>query len=90
MSDEVLATDRLERSAGRLEKAVTERIAAAEKAVADRVAALEAEVDALKSQLEGLQVERDSLSAGLDDWNVEYRILENVTDTVLFKLWTFF
>ena len=86
MSEEVLATERLEQSVGRLEQAVSERIAAVEKAVAERVAVLEAEIGSLKNQLQSLQAEKDALASALDDANVEYRVLENVTDAVRDRL----
>lgn len=86
MPDEVLATDRLERSVARLEEAVAARIAAAESAIAERVSSLEAELGALKEQLHTVQAEKETLSAALDDANLEYRVLENVTDTVRDRL----
>ena len=63
MSEEVLATERLERSVNRLEQAVTDRVAAAEMAVAERVTALEAEVGSLKNQLRAVLSRRDDWSA---------------------------
>ena len=86
MSEEVLATERLERSVNRLEQAVTDRVAAAEMAVAERVTALEAEVGSLKNQLQSLQMEKDALASALDNAKIEYRVLENVTDTVRDRL----
>ena len=86
MSEEVLTTERLEQSVGRLEQAVTDRIAAAETAAAERVAALEAEIGSLKNQLQSLQMENDGLANALDDAKIEYRVLENVTDTVRDRL----
>ena len=86
MSEEVLTTERLEQSVGRLEHAVVDRVAAAETAVAERVAALEAEIGSLKNQLQSLQVEKDALTRALDNAKVEYRVLENVTDTVRDRL----
>ena len=86
MSEEVLATERLERSVNRLEQAVTDRVAAAEMAVAERVTALETEVGSLKNQLQSLQVEKDALASALDNAKIEYRVLENVTDTVRDRL----
>ncbi len=86
MSEEILATERLEQSVGRLEQAVTDRIAAAETAVAERGAALEAEIGSLKNKLQSLQMEKDALASALDDAKVEYRVLENVTDTVRDRL----
>ena len=86
MTEEVLATERIEQSVARLERAVTTRIAAAENAAAERVAALEAEIAALKAQLQTVMAEKDALNAALDDSSVEYRVLENVTDTVRDRL----
>lgn len=86
MNEEVLATERFERSVSRLEQAIAERIAAAEQAAAGRVAALEAEIGALKTHLKSLQAEKNALTTALDDANVEYRVLENVADTVRDRL----
>ncbi|MBH61843.1 MAG: hypothetical protein CL569_05220 [Alphaproteobacteria bacterium] len=86
MTDEVLATECLERSVERLEKAVADRITAAETAVAERISALETELSSLKTQLQSLTAEKDALASALDDANVEYRVLENVMDTVRDRL----
>lgn len=58
MNEEVLATDRLERSAVRLEQAIADRISAVEKSAAKRVESLESEVNSLKSRLNSLQAEK--------------------------------
>ena len=86
MNEEVLATDRLERSAGRLEQAIADRISAVEKSTAKRVESLESEVNSLKSRLNSLQAEKNALATALEDAQVEYRVLENVTDTVRDRL----
>lgn len=86
MNEEVLATDRLERSAGRLEQAIADRISAVEESAAKRVESLESEVNSLKSQLNSLQAEKNALATALEDAQVEYRVLENVTDTVRDRL----
>jgi len=86
MNEEVLATDRLERSAGRLEQAIADRISAVEKSAAKRVESLESEVNSLKSRLNSLQAEKNALATALEDAQVEYRVLENITDTVRDRL----
>ncbi len=86
MSDEVLETERLEQSVERLEKAVADKISNAEMAVAERISALEADLDGLKSQLQSVMAEKDALASALDDAKVDYRVLENLTDTVRDRL----
>ena len=86
MSDEVLETERLEQSVERLEKAVADKISNAEMAVAERISALEADLDGLKSQLQSVMAEKDALASALDDVKIDYRVLENVTDTVRDRL----
>ena len=86
MSEEDLATKRLEKSVSRLEQAVADRVAAAETAVAGRVTALEDEIGSLRNQLQSLQITKDALASALDNAKVEYRVLENVTDTVRDRL----
>ena len=86
MSDEMLATERLEHSVGRLEKAVAGRLSDIETGVAKRISVLEAELNGLKSQLQSVTAEKDALASELDDAKVDYRVLENVTDTVRERL----
>ena len=86
MDDDVLATERFERSIGRLEEAIASRIAAAEEAAAERVATLDSEIGSLKSQLTALLAEKEALSTALDEANVECRVLEDVADTVRDRL----
>ena len=86
MSEAVLTAERLEQSVGRLERAITDRVAAAETVAAERVTALEDEIGSLKNQLQSLQIEKDALAGALDNAKVEYRVLENVTDTVRDRL----
>ena len=86
MSDEVLATERLEQSVDRLEKAVADRRSNAEAAVGKRISALEGDLNGLKSKLQSVTAEKDALASALDDVKVDYRVLENVTDTVRDRL----
>ena len=86
MSDEMLAIERLEQSVGRLEKAVADRLSDIETVVAKRISVLEAELNGLKSQLQSVTAEKDALASELDDAKVDYRVLENVTDTVRDRL----
>ncbi len=69
-------------AAGRLEQSV-ERL---ERAIAERVEPLDSEIESLKSRLESVQAEKDALTAALRNANVEYRVLESVTDTVRDRL----
>jgi chromosome segregation ATPase len=86
MSDEVLLTERLEKSIERLEKAVAERISDTETAVDQRISVLEADLHDLKSKLQSVTAEKDALASALDDVKIDYRVLENVTDTVRDRL----
>ena len=86
MSDEVLLTERLEKSIERLEKAVAERLSDTETAVDQRISVLEADLHDLKSKLQSVTAEKDALASALDDVKVDYRVLENVTDTVRDRL----
>ena len=86
MSDEVLAAERLEKSVERLEKVVADRISDAETAVVERISVLEADLHDLKSKLQSVTAEKDALASALDDVKVDYRVLENVTDTVRDRL----
>ena len=86
MSDEVLAAERLEKSVERLEKVVADRISDAETAVVERISVLEADLNGLKSKLQSVTAEKDALASALDDVKVDYRVLENVTDTVRDRL----
>jgi len=86
MSDEVLLTERLEKSIERLEKAVAERLSDTETAVDQRISVLEADLHDLKSKLQSVTAEKDALASALDDVKIDYRVLENVTDTVRDRL----
>ena len=81
MSDEVLLTERLEKSIERLEKAVAERLSDTETAVDQRISVLEADLHDLKSKLQSVTAEKDALASALDDVKIDYRVLENLTDT---------